>query len=224
MRRRGSGEPHLPLLERFLGLVGVEGALAGEDLVEEETEGIDVAPCRDLSALHLLRRHVPGSSRAHVSLRNLLLKTRKTEVCDAGPAPAVDHDVRGLEVAVKDALLVSGTQASAELPGDLQPLLRRQATDAAQERSQILSVDELHREEMTTLDLAHIVDAADVRMRNLPGDPNLVEEPPQAARLPLERAGQELERDRLAQLKVVGTIDLAHPAAPDEGHDAVTLR
>ena len=34
-------------------------------------------------------------------------------------------------------------------------------------------------------------------------------------------AGQELERDRLAELQVVGAIDLAHAAAAEPADDAV---
>ena len=35
--------------------------------------------------------------------------------------------------------------------------------------------------------------------------------------------GQELQRDRLPELQVVGAVDLAHAAAPDEADDAVAL-
>ncbi len=87
-------------------------------------------------------------------------------------AGAVEHDVRGLEVAVDDVALVRGGQAGANLARDLERALLGEASDAAQERRQILAVDVLHREERAAVDLVDVVDAADVGVRDLPRHPD----------------------------------------------------
>jgi hypothetical protein len=50
-----------------------------------------------------------------------------------------------------------------------------------------------------------------------PGIPEALE----AIRVPVESRRQELERDRLAELQVVGPVDLTHPAFSQEPDDAV---
>ena len=55
-------------------------------------------------------------------------------------------------------------------------LVLRQPADAAQQRRQILAVDVLHREEELAVELADVVDAADVRVRDLPRRPHFVVE------------------------------------------------
>ncbi len=53
--------------------------------------------------------------------------------------------------------------------------------------------------------------------------PHLGVEALEAARRPRRASGQELERDRLAELQVVGAVDLAHAAAAEQPDDAVAL-
>ena len=121
-------------------------------------------------------------------------------------------------------LLVRGGEARAELARDLQRLVRRQPADAAQQRREVLAVDVLHRQEVLPVDLADVVDAADVRMRDLPRDAHLVARTGRAVVLVArDRVGQELQRDRLAERQVVGAIDLAHAASPEQRDDAVAV-
>ena len=58
-----------------------------------------------------------------------------------------------------------------------------QPADAPQERGEVLAVHELHREEEVALRLAHVVDAADRRVRHLARHAHLAVE----AREPLAR-------------------------------------
>ena len=71
-----------------------------------------------------------------------------------------------------------------------------QPADPAEERREVLAVDVLHRQEVQPVDLAEVVDAADVRVRDLPRDPHLVAEPRQRRFGSRSRRRQELERDR----------------------------
>jgi hypothetical protein len=200
-----------------------EGLLAGEDLVEHEPERIDVAPSRDLPALELLRRHVGRGAAADVARRDLLREGGQAEVRDHHVAAAVEHHVRGLEVTVEDTLVVRGGEARADLPRHLQRLVRRQPADAAEERGQILAVHVLHGEERPPVRLADVVHAADVRVRDLARDLHFLTEAFQPVRV-VRRFGEELEGDRLVEGEVVGAVDLAHPAAAEQGDDPVPAR
>ena len=110
----------------------------------------------------------------------------QAEVGDAHVALAVEHHVRGLQVAVQHALLVRRGQPGAELPRDLERLVRRQPADPPQQRGEVLAVHELHRQEEVALGLADVVDAAHRRVRDLARDAHLAVE----AREPLAVASR----------------------------------
>ena len=59
-----------------------------------------------------------------------------------------------------------GREARTQLAGDLDRLALRQAANAAQERSEVLAVDVLHRQEVAMVDLTDVEDAAHVRVRH----------------------------------------------------------
>ena len=146
----------------------VERALAGEELVEDEAERVDVAARRDLAAGELLGRHVGRRAGAD----RFTGDAGEAEVGDADLAAAVEHDVRRLEIAMDDAALVRGGESGADLPRDLERAIFREAADAAEQRREILAVHVLHRQERVAVDLADVVDAADVRVRDLPRHPH----------------------------------------------------
>ena len=65
------------------------------------------------------------------------------------------------------------------------------------------------------VDLVDVVDAADVGMRHLPGHADFGVQLRQPGRIAVDVGRQELQRDRLAELEIVGAIDLAHAAAAE---------
>ena len=96
-----------------------------------------------------------------------------------------------------------------------------EAADAPEQRREILAVHVLHRQERRAVDFVDVVDAADVRVRDLPRHADFGVELGQPRRILVDVRRQELERDRLAELQVVGAIDLAHAAAAQPLDDAV---
>ena len=82
--------------------------------------------------------------------------------------------------------------------------------------TEVLAVDVLHRQKGMSLDLADVVDAADVRVGDLARDANLGAESRELAVAGGDRVGQELQRDRLAEDEVIRAVDLAHPATAEQ--------
>ena len=119
------------------------------------------------------------------------------------------------------AALVRGGETGAELPRELQRAVRGEAAEPAEEGGQLLAVDELHRQEGMTVDFVHVIHAADVRVRDLGGHAHLGVDLHQPGGVAVDVRGQELQRDGLPQLQVVGAIDLAHAAAAASFDDAV---
>ena len=213
----------LALGDELRQVASFERAAPGEELVEDEAERVDVAARRDFAAGELLGRHVGGRAGA----QRFAGRSRQAEIGDADPAVAVEHDVGGLQIAMDDAAIVRRGQARAHLPRDLDRAVLRKAADAAEQRRQILAVDVLHRQERVTLELADVVDAAHVGVRHLPRHPDFGVELHQPRGIPVDLFGQELQRDRLAELEIVGPVDFAHPAlaqAPDDAVAAVEER
>ena len=137
----------------------------------------------------------------------------------ATPRPSI-MTLAGFKIPMQHAAVVGRRQARAELARELQHLGPGQMIDALQQRREILAVDEFHREEMVAVDLVDVVDAADVRVRDLPGDADLGMEAFAPDGIIGQRLGQKLQRDRLAELQIVGPVDLAHAAATEQTDDA----
>ena len=169
-----------------------ERRLPGEELVEHQTERVEVAAGRDFPSRELFRRHVGRCARRDVGAFDLLREAGEAEVGDARPAAAVHHDVRRLQVAVEHADLVRRRKAGADLPCDLDRLVLREMPDAPQQRRQVLAVDVFHRQEVMPVGFARVVDPADVRVRDLARGAHLCEEALQAVRARLDARRQEL--------------------------------
>ena len=95
--------------------------------------------------------------------------------------------------------------------------------DAFEQRSEILAVDELHREKMPSVNLCNVVNPADIRMGQLPRDPHFGEEALPAHGIIGELGRKELQRNRLPQLQIIGAIDFPHSAAAEQPDDAVAV-
>ena len=163
------------------------------------------APCRPACRREASRRRRPASPKS-------VMRTR--------PVPS-SMTFAGFRSRWMHAALVRGGQAGADLARHLERALHREPPDPPQQRRQVLAVHVLHRQEGVAVDFVDVVDAADVRMRDLPRHPHFVVELHQPRRIAIELRRQELQRDRLRQLQVVGAIDLAHAAAPEPSDDPV---
>ena len=75
--------------------------------------------------------------------------------------------------------------------------------------------DVFHPDEIPAVNLPQIVNAADVGMGDLESGSDLVEEAVEAILIPFEGRRQELQRDRLPELQIVGPVNLAHAASAE---------
>ena len=91
----------------------VERTLAGEYFVEYKAERVKIAFRRHFSACELFGRHVGGRAGARVGAFDFRGQAGETEIRDAHATAPVQHDVRGLQVTMNDAVLVRGREACA---------------------------------------------------------------------------------------------------------------
>jgi hypothetical protein len=89
---------------------------------------------------------------------------------------AVDHDVGGFQITMQNTAFVGGVQSGTDLAREFHRLVAGQAADTAQQRRQIFTIDVLHRQEMQSFDHTEVVHAADVWVRHLPRNTNLIAE------------------------------------------------
>ena len=222
-RRIGDGsgfaQPH-----QFLQRGGLESALARQDLVEDEAEGVDIALRSDFLPGELFRRHIGRRAGAGFFSLDARRDALQPEVGDADFSGAVKHDIGGLKVAVDDAAFVRCGQSGTDLPGDLRGFVRREAADAANNRSQILAVHVFHGQEKGAVGFADIKDAANVRMRNLPGVAHLSVKLLERRGVLGKPLGEKLHRDDLSKGQVFSAKNFAHSASANQCNYAVALR
>jgi hypothetical protein len=151
----------------------------------------------------------------------LFCKPRQTEIRNAHVSFAVNHDVRRLQVSVQDAVGVRGRESRAELARNLYGLIRRKPPYALQERCQLLSLYELHREKMVAVDFAYVVNAADVAMRDLSGDSNFTMKARERRTVVKQSFWKKLQSNRLRELQIVCTIDFSHAAFAEQPYDTI---
>jgi hypothetical protein len=134
---------------------------------------------------------------------------REAEVEDADAAVAADEHVARLEVAVDDAGVVGGGEASAGLDehgDDLAP----GAFFMAQPAAQGAALDQLHGDEDLALKLADLVDGDDVGVREAGERLRLAQQAAAARRALSELGAEDLEGDLAVELFVPRGEDQPH--------------
>ena len=147
--------------------LGREGRLAAETLVQHAAEGIQVRATVDIFAFDLLRRRVLERAeevpRLGEAARRCLLHDAEVGEIDAIRL-TLDKDVRRLDVAVDQALLMSLVQCTPDLLHQEERLPERQWAVALDQRAEVLALHEAHRDVEDAFGLACVVDGDDVRV------------------------------------------------------------
>src|SRR5271166_6383244 len=124
--------------------------------------------------LQLLGRHVHRCTGEVPRARQFQRQAGESEVHEAHPAPPVDHDVGWLQIAVQNTVLVGGAQTGANLTGNLKSFFTGRTAHPPQYRGQVLAIDVLHGEEVLPVEMTDVEDAADIGMRDLASQTDLV--------------------------------------------------
>jgi hypothetical protein len=162
-----------------------EGQLAGEQLVEDDAEGVDVRMRVDGLAARLLRSDVVGGPEDGSGLSHAVLDVERAgdpEVRHLGVPVAVQKDVLRFHVAVNEPALMGERKAASNLERDLESIADVKAAFADNQLLQVLAVDVLEDDVLPATLLAPVDHRHDVGMLEL-GD---------GSRLPLEALDEVL--------------------------------
>ncbi len=154
-----------------------ERMLADDELVEHEAERVEVGALGQRRARQeLLGRHVAGRAdeRVQTAGRPCVTAIPKS-VIRTWPLSSI-RTLAGFRSRCSTPCACAAASPAAQLAGDVDDLLRRQAADALEQRRQILPAHQLHREEHFAVGLADVEHAADRRMRDLAREPHFVED------------------------------------------------
>jgi hypothetical protein len=228
-RRRRALEP--PTGHRECAAAG-KRRLTGHDLVGEQSERIDIGRRPHFAALELLGGHVAERADDLAGAGELGLgcgrrrRRRQPEVGDHDAPGAIlldQHHVRRLEISVHDADRVRRLEPRDDLLEDRPRLAELHPSAALETSREGLAVEQLHGQEAPLAVADEIVDAADVAVRDLLGEPDLVTETLQRRAARRALGGQQLDRHPAAELAVLGLVDLAHPPDAEQPHDLEAL-
>ncbi len=195
-----------------------ERRLAGEALVEEAAERVDVGAAVDLFAADLLGGDVVGGAeRAAGAERGCRVAevAAQPEVGKIDMPVLVEQHVRRLHVAMHETTGVSGVERARDLlhdpngPGRLE-------RPAAQHDLQVAAHDEAHHDVELPVDLARVVDRHHVRMLQRRSHPRLRQKPLPKRDVLGEMRRQQLQRHIPVEREIMGPIDHTHPATSQQ--------
>src|SRR5690606_30166274 len=158
----------------FLLIDMPEGPAAGEHLVEQSAEAVDVACARERLATHVLRRHVRRGADASHGTSLVADATHGIEVDDHGHAVAQQH-VRGLHVEVEEAAAVQVIECGADVDCNAHGVVRLEAPVPAvlDHVEQRRPLEVLHEQKRQAVVLAAPEAAHDCRVPDLAEDTRL---------------------------------------------------
>ena len=217
--RDGSGHMHHRQSKAVFGGVG---HVAGQHLVEQHAEAVQVGAGIHRLAANLLRAHVarradgqagPGHDRGAAE------GFGDAEVGQHRAAVFAEQDVLGLDVAVDDVAAVGVVQGAGHGAGDGQGFLQRQAVaDALLQRT---ARQILHRQVIGVVVGRDVVNGDDVRVVELRDDAAFPQEPLGEFLVGGEDGLDHFQRDVAVQRLLHGEVDDRHAALAEFAFDLI---
>ena len=205
------------LVEQIEKRVPLERRPAREHLVEDDAERVDVAALGRRLAGRLLGGDVLRTADDAAGLRELRAgeDLGDAEVGQLEDAVVADEDVRRLEIAMDDAVIVDMLEGRADLEGDVDRVAPREAAAMLDQVVEPAPLDELHRVPVLSVFVAGVVELDDVRMRELGERLDLALEALEEAGVLGELGGEDLDGGASAGDFFLGEMDASHAAATD---------
>ncbi len=220
-RRRLGRLLHLLERDRHRALA-VERDPSGEQLEEDDADGVEVGLTGHRLALRLLGREVLRGAHDRPGLGHVRgAGQRDAEVGDLRAVLGVDDHVVRLEVAMDDAALVRELGRAKDLDAEVDRAGGQQRPVLRDDLLQRAALEMLHRDVVGAVPLTAVVHRHDVRVLQAGGTRRLAPEPLDELRVLREAPVQDLQRDITAELQVLGAIHVRHPARADPLEDAI---
>ena len=204
-----------------------ERQLPRHQVIHGAAKAVDVAPPVDLAATRLLGRHVVdgahrdavgrGERRRGVGLH----QDAESQVQDLDLPLAAQQDVRGLDVAVNDPLVVRVSQAHGCLRGILHHL-QRGDRPLLQSLSQAVARDVFHHDVQDLLELVGVEGPHHIGMIEPTHQLHLPLKPGHHPIVRGDLRGNDLERHHPIHHDMMGLVDAPHRAGADPVEDDVT--
>src|SRR5687767_5984758 len=207
-----------PQTQQVIRLDTLERRPAGEELVRDEAEAVDVAARRGRLPLNALGGDVPRGP-YELALRLAVRRGRDAEVGELRDPRLGADDVRGLHVEVQYAGGVRSVERGGDLRDETRGLVRRQRAALRDELAQRLPAHELHDHVRVVAFLAFVEDGDDVRMCYRGGSPRLLREA--LAERVVGLGAEQLHRDVAVEALVAREPHIRGAAAVDVLHEAV---
>ena len=147
-----------------------ERTFAGQQLVEQDTGGINIGPRIDHLSHDLFRGHVSGRAQHGARLRHRgAFDSGDTEIGDFSLALAREHDVGRLDIAMHHAAVVAEFQARQQIAHDLHGIGDGEAVPLVHQSLQWRAVDVFHHDVRDIAGFAVIEHPDDIGMGQAAG-------------------------------------------------------
>ena len=200
-----------------------ERLAAGQQLVEQGAERVDVAPRILGFSRRGIRRQVGRRTfdrrLADVDHRIVEHRSQQSEVGQVCMAVTVHEDVGRLQIAMDDPAAVRVAQRLGDLSADAQDLFTRQRLAVLQAVGETAAGDEGHDIVRPLGAVGDLEYPEDVRVRHLVHVLGLGKETAHGPRFPRELGADHLDRHARSVVRVLGEQDLSHAARTEQPED-----
>ncbi len=151
-----------------------ERHVAGHHFVQDQAERVEVRAIVGWFPFHLLRRHIARRAEKRAGARHadraFFKRFRQAEIADKNLVVFIHQQVLRLQVAMDHAFGMRGGEGLGNLLRELQDAIHRHLGIVADDVLQVLALDEGHGNETQAADIAHVVNAQNIFVRNLAGE------------------------------------------------------
>ncbi len=203
--------------------VAFPGPATAQQLVQDDAKAVDVRGGRRRLPERLLRAEVVDRSERRARKRQAGVRpgARNSEVGHFHAPVGIQHDVAGLHIAVDDPAVVCRIERSCDLGNQAGGLARRERAVAAEERGEILAVDQLHHEVRALVVDAEVVDRHDAGVAERRSSVSLLAKSRDEVGVAPEFPVEDLDGDIAAELAVGGAVDRGHAALAQQLDEAI---